>query len=121
MPEPRATAARRGAIIFDKNSTIIFWIAFSQVFTFIFRKLSLTLRGRRETLESVSICTRFSGFRRYLAWAQNWLVFSLRIEIVSMFVAKDFLTYDVGPASLDPAKPDQDAANHSSSDFCPTS
>ena len=47
----------------------------------------------------------------------------MRIEIVSMFVAKDFLTYDVGPASLDgdPAMPDRDAANHSSSDFCPTS
>ena len=37
------------------------------------------------------------------------------------------LTYDVGPAGLDPAKPGRDAAKitlrviHSSSDFCPTS
>ena len=39
-------------------------------------------------------------------------------------VARLKLTYDVGPAGLKPAKPGlpgRDAANHSSSDFCPTS
>ena len=36
-------------------------------------------------------------------------------------VARLKLTYDVGPAGLEPAKPGRDAANHSSSDFCPTS
>ena len=47
----------------------------------------------RETLESVSLCTRFSGFSTISSFGFNRLsskLVGMFLEIVPMFVAKDF-------------------------------
>ena len=50
--------------------------------------------GLRAPLESVSLCTRFSGFSTISSFGFNRLsskLVSMSVEIVPMFVAKDFV------------------------------
>ena len=86
----------------------------------------------RETLESVSLCTRFSGFSTISKFSFNRLSWKL-VKLVDMFFGR-VLPYDVGPArvflgeaektptcGLGPASRVKESSNVRSQGFCSAS